>query len=200
MLEERPARKPPLQHGRGQGSRTSMTPQTKEQVRQPYKVSSAGSNSPDAPGVMLQTRIASCQHCGAEMCINRRTKSYCSDRCRKKAARGDLEQKAESRCIVESLRSMGCVGQVWSVYPWDDSPRIIALIIPRQTALDQLNLGSVPMVTDADLTRALRDCDVADYASCGNRLEAAIKDFYAARKDRRLRQGYTPTDKPKTEH
>ena len=37
----------------------------------------------------------------------RSTKTYCSDACRKKAARGGIEQKAESRRIVEWLRRVG---------------------------------------------------------------------------------------------
>ena len=130
-----------------------------------------------------------CACCGTEMASVRSTKSYCSDACRKKTARGGTKQQPESRWIVECLRRMGCIGQVWPVYPWDDLPRIHALIVPRQTALGELNLGSVPGITDADLTRALKNCDVADYTDCDKRLEPTIRAFYFARKDRRLRKG-----------
>ena len=93
-----------------------------------------------------------CAHCGAEMQSVRSTKAYCSDACRKKAARGvDSEQQAESRWIVEYLRRMRFIGKIWPVYRWNDSPPIWALLVSFETALDELNLcGSLPLVTEAD--------------------------------------------------
>ena len=44
-----------------------------------------------------------CTHCGAEMQSVRSTKAYCSDACRKKASRGGIEQRVESKRIVECL-------------------------------------------------------------------------------------------------
>ena len=133
-----------------------------------------------------------CAHCGAEMESVRSTKAYCSDACRKKAARGvDSEQQVESRWIVECLRRMRLVGKIWPVYRWDDSPPIFALLVPFDTALDELNAYG-PVVTEADLKRALRDCDVASGDAAGHRLQAAIKAFYEARKDRRIKIGDRP--------
>ena len=125
-----------------------------------------------------------CAHCGAEMESVRSTKAYCSDACRKKAARGvDSEQQVESRWIVECLRRMRLVGKIWPVYRWDDSPPIFALLVPFDTALDELN---ATVVTEADLKRALRDRASGD--AVGHRLQAAIKVFYEARKDRRIKK------------
>ena len=129
-----------------------------------------------------------CACCGKELVSVRSTKAYCDDACRKRAARGNPEQQIESRWIVECLRRMGLVGKIWPVYRWDDSQPIFALLVPFDTALDELNLGSIPLVTEADLKRALRDCDVATGDAAGVRLKAAIKAFYDARKDRRIRK------------
>jgi hypothetical protein len=83
---------------------------------------------------------------------------------------------------------MHLVGKIWPVYRWDDSPPILALLVPFDTALDELNAyGS--LVSEADLKRAFRDCDVATGDAAGDRLKAAIKAFYDARKDRRIRKG-----------
>src|SRR5262245_1424791 len=99
-----------------------------------------------------------CAHCGAEMQSFRSTKAYCSDACRKKAARGiDSEQRAESRWIVECLRRLGLVAKIWPVYSWDQSPPIFALMVSLEMALDELNLP----ITEAELNRALRDCGIA---------------------------------------
>jgi hypothetical protein len=51
---------------------------------------------------------------------------------------------------------MGLVAQLWPVYRWDDSPRVLALIVPRAVALDELNRGSEPLLSDSELSRALR--------------------------------------------
>ena len=64
----------------------------------------------------------------------------CSDACRKKAARGGIEQQAESRWIVKCLRRMGLVAKIWPVYPWDNSPADLRLDGPPQAAFDELNL------------------------------------------------------------
>ena len=59
-----------------------------------------------------------CTCCGNEMTIRRSTKAFCSEACRKKAARGGttLEQQIESRRIVECLRRMGMISKIWPVY------------------------------------------------------------------------------------
>jgi hypothetical protein len=125
----------------------------------------------------------------------RSTKAYCSEACRKKAARGGTEQQAESRWIIECLRRMDLVAKIWPVYSWDESPPIFALMVTPQAALDELNLFGTP-VTEGELERALRDCGI-ETSSAGDRLKAEIKAFYDARKDRRLREGYTPLNKGK---
>ena len=69
---------------------------------------------------------------------------YCSEACRKKAARGGIEQQAENRWIVECLRRLGLVAKIWPVYTWDESPAIFALMVTPQAALNELNLyGSI---------------------------------------------------------
>jgi len=135
-----------------------------------------------------------CAHCGAEMESVRNTKAYCSDACRKKAARGGIEQQTESRWIVECLRRMGLVAKIWPVFSWDESPPIFALMVTPQAALDELNPYG-PIVTEGELERALRDCGIESYSNAGDRLKAEIKAFYDARKDRSLREGYIPSDK-----
>jgi hypothetical protein len=141
--------------------------------------------------------IRHCAQCGEEMPSLRSTKTYCSDACRKKASRGtsDLQQ---SRWIVECLRRMGLVAKIWPVYPWDDSPVIFALIVTPNAALEELN-GHGDAVAEGELERALRDCDV-ETSNAGERLTAEIRAFYAARRDRRFRQGYTPSDKEQNAH
>jgi hypothetical protein len=130
-----------------------------------------------------------CACCGKELVSVRSTKAYCDDACRKRAARGSTEQQIESRWIVECLRRMRLVGKIWPVYSWDDSPPIWALLVRFDIAFNELNLGSIALVTEADLKRAFRDCDVAIGDAAGDRLKAAIKAFYDARKDRRIRKG-----------
>ena len=128
-----------------------------------------------------------CTHCGAEMQSVRSTKAYCSEACRKKAARGSIEQQAESRWIIECLRRMRLVAKIWPIYSWDVSPPIFALLVTPQAALDELNLFSSP-VTEGELERALRNCGI-EASNAGERMKAAIKAFYDARKDRRIRKG-----------
>jgi hypothetical protein len=56
-------------------------------------------------------RLTFCTQCGAEMRMMRRTKSYCSDACRKKAARGKRDQH-QSRWIVQCLRRLGLAAKI----------------------------------------------------------------------------------------
>lgn len=124
-----------------------------------------------------------CASCGKALASVRSTKTYCSDACRKKAARGiDSEQQLESRWIIECLRRMHLAGKIWPVYRWDDSPPIFALLVPLEDALDELNAYG-PLVTEGELKRALLVTEAT-----GTRLKAEIKSFYGARKDRRVRK------------
>ena len=70
-----------------------------------------------------------CAQCRAEMQTVRSTRTYCSDACRKKAARGGIEQQAKSQWIVECLRRMRLVAKIWPTYPWDNSPPVFALMV-----------------------------------------------------------------------
>ena len=54
------------------------------------------------------------------------------------------------------------------------------------SALEELNPYGSSVVTEAELKRALRDCEIATGDSAGHRLQEAIKTFYVARKDRCL--------------
>jgi hypothetical protein len=136
-------------------------------------------------------RLSQCVHCGAEMQSVRSTKSYCSDACRKKVARGktDLQQ---SRWLVECLRRMRLVAKIWPIYSWEQSPPIFALMATAQAALDELNLDGIA-VTEGELGRALRDCGI-ETTHAGERLKVEIRMFYDGRKDRRIKKGYTPSD------
>ena len=136
-------------------------------------------------------RLRHCAQCGAEMQILRSTKTYCSETCRTRAARGNTDLQ-QSRWIVECLRRFGFVAKIWPVYAWDDSPPVFALMITSQSALEELNLHG-DAVTEGELERALRDCGI-ETTSAGERLRAEFKAFYEARKDRRFRQGYTSAD------
>ena len=68
---------------------------------------------------------------------------------------------------------MHLVGKIWPVYRWDGSQPIFALLVPFDTALDELNLGPIPLFTEPDLKRALRDCDVAT----GDAVEGGDQSF-----------------------
>jgi hypothetical protein len=150
-------------------------------------------------------RMRRCANCDAEIESLRSTKTYCSDACRKKAARGetDLDRKVSSSWMVEHLFGMGLIGKVWPVYAWDDSPAIYVLMTTIQNALDELNAVAPDLgwkqVTESEFTRTMNlwKIETSDY---GPKLKAAIKAFYDARKDRRLKEGYTPTDKTKDDH
>jgi hypothetical protein len=139
-------------------------------------------------------RVRYCANCGAKMESIRNTKAYCSDACRKKAARGgtDIEQQAESRWIVECLRRMRLIAKIWPVYSWDESPSIFVLMVTPPAALDELNLWGI-LVTEGELERALRDCGI-ETGNAGDRLKVEIKAFYDARRDRRIKKGHTPSD------
>lgn len=139
-------------------------------------------------------RLRHCTHCGAEMQIARSTKAYCSDACRKRAARGNTNHH-QSRWIVDTLKHIGFVAKIWPVYPWDNGPPIFALMAPSQAALEELNVQG-HRFTEAEFERALKDSGL-ETANVGERVRSEIKAFYQARKDRRFRQGYTPTDNGK---
>ena len=153
---------------------------------------------------MMLSKIRHCANCGAEMEITRSTKTYCSEACRKKAARGatDLDQKAESRWMVEHLLSVSLIGKIWPIYPWDHSPAIYTLMTTTQNALDELNAIAPDLgwkqVTESRFTRTMSLWSI-ETSDSGGRLKAAIKAFYDARKDRRIGKGYTPSDKSEDE-
>ncbi len=146
-----------------------------------------------------------CANCGAEMQSLRSTKIYCSDACRKKAARGetDLDQQAACKWMVEYLLAMGLISKIWPIYSWDQSPAIFALSAPIQNAVDELNAVAPDcgfnQVTKSEFTRAMSLWNI-ETTDDGAKQQAAIKAFYDARKDRRIRQGYTPSDKAKDGH
>ena len=86
------------------------------------------------------------------------------------------------------------VAKIWPVYRWDTSPPIFTLMVPREAALEEMNYYG-EIITESELDRALRDCNVlSSLDATGDRLKAKIKAFYDARKDRRTRKGYTPSD------
>jgi hypothetical protein len=147
-------------------------------------------------------RMRRCANCDAEIESLRSTKTYCSDACRKKAARGetDLDRKVSSSWMVEHLFGMGLIGKVWPVYAWDDSPAIYVLMTTIQNALDELNAVAPDLgwkqVTESEFTRTMNLWKI-ETSDSGPKLQAAIKAFYDARKDRRIGKGYTPSDKGK---
>jgi len=142
-------------------------------------------------------RLTQCKQCGADMEIVRRTKTYCSEACRKKAARGNTNDE-QNRWIVETLKSVGFVAKVWPAYSWDKAPAVFALMVPSQAALEELNVHGHAF-TESDLERALKASGV-ETANAGERLKSEIKTFYQARKDRRFRGGYTPADNEENTH
>lgn len=72
----------------------------------------------------------------------------------------------------------------------------LRLLVPPEAALDELNLFG-PLVTEGELKRALRDGGI-ETSNAGERLKAEIKAFYDARKDRRIKKGYTSSDNGKS--
>jgi hypothetical protein len=159
---------------------------------------------------MLSTKIGKCEHCGAEMSITRRTKTFCSDKCRKAASRESASgRRAEDGRLVEIMALLRLLGRIWPVYPWDTSPAVYALLVRRNLALAEVNLKlrelDADPITEADLVRAMRRKAIADY---GDQLVAElVAEFYRARKDRRIGRksantlggGYTPSDDAKLE-
>jgi hypothetical protein len=119
---------------------------------------------------------------------------------RKKASRGgnDFDSVRESWWLFENLRRNGVIGQIWPVYKWDDSPQIFALLDESglghaaeemNEALRRVGVAEMELPTEADYRRALKDFDVAiSLDDAGQRLKAAIKAFYEARKDRRIKK------------
>ena len=154
---------------------------------------------------MMLKKLRHCANCGEEMEVVRSTKTYCSESCRKKAARGasDLDQKAASRWMVEYLLSMSLIAKIWPVYSWDDSPAIYTLMTTNQNALDELNAVAPDLgwkqVTESEFTRTMNLWNI-ETSDSGGKLQAAIKAFYDARKDRRIGKGYTPSDKSEERH
>ena len=67
--------------------------------------------------------------------------------------------------------------------------------------MDELNLRrgrtGIP-VTEGELKRALKDCEVVT-TDAGERLKGEMRAFYGARKDRRIKEGYTPSDNGNSE-
>ena len=100
---------------------------------------------------------------------------------------------------LSSASGVRLVSKVWPVYGWDDSPPIWALLVPFELALEELNPYGSSVVTESELKRALRDCEIAT-SDAGDRLQEAIKAFYVARKDRRIQKGYTPSDNGNSAH
>jgi hypothetical protein len=101
-----------------------------------------------------------CLHCGAPLAQRRKTKSFCRDACRKAAKRAvGYEQE---RRLVDLLRQRGLIGQVWPVYRWDSSPRVLALMVSRAVAVAELIMVD-PNMTEDDLARALRRLHIADW-------------------------------------
>ena len=129
------------------------------------------------------TLSVSCLMCGAPILQGRRTRRYCSDRCRKAAQRTpDLE----TRGVFEELLARGFIGKVWPVYRWDETPAILGLLVPRAMAAAELGLS------DERLGAVLRAFQVRE----GNVEERLIRDFYAARKDRKTTlPGQNPGDR-----
>ena len=82
---------------------------------------------------------------------------------------------------------MCLIAKIWPVYHWDTSRAIFALMVPREAALDELNLYGAT-VTEGELERALRDCGIESVSNAGDRLKSEIKAFYDARKDRRIKK------------
>jgi hypothetical protein len=134
----------------------------------------------------MMKRITLCTQCGTEMYLIRCTKAFCSDACRKRAARGKRDQY-QSRWIIECLRRLGLVARIWPVYSWDQSPPVFSLMVTTHTALDELNFNGIS-VTEGELDRALRDSSI-ETANAGERLKAEIRAFYNSRKDRRIQKG-----------
>jgi hypothetical protein len=122
------------------------------------------------------------------MVRNRRTKRYCSEACRKAAQRAaqrtvSPDEAAQNSKIIAELKLRKLVGQVWPVFSWDDSPPVFALAVPRTHALAELKERDAELA-DSDLVRALRAVGICDY---DNHVEPQlIRDFYQARRDRRL--------------
>jgi hypothetical protein len=129
-----------------------------------------------------------CKVCGSELQRKRGTKKFCSDRCRKAAARAaNKSGSADDLILRDQLMARGFIGQLWPVYRWDDCPRALGLLVPAAFVVVELE------TTEADLARVLRSFNIAEFKD--DVAEPKIREFYQARKDRRVRrdEGLTRT-------
>jgi len=129
-----------------------------------------------------------CRVCGAELQRKRDTKQYCSDRCRKTAARAaDNIHSADDLILRDQLMARGFIGQLWPAYRWDDSPRFRGLLVPAAFVAAELE------ATEANLARVLRGFRIVEFKD--DVAQRRIREFYDSRKDRRVRrdEGLTRT-------
>jgi len=121
-----------------------------------------------------------CDHCGATFRPKRRSGKYCSGKCRRAAMAVRQDRKLPSAHLLRKrLFAKGMVGKVWPVYSWDTSPRIVQLLVPRNTAAAELG------IPPDYLAKVLEENNIVD--DNGRTLRKAVADFYQARLNRRVK-------------
>ena len=132
----------------------------------------------------MATSEAICQHCGETFRARRVDARFCGARCQKASRRCDEDASTQGRrtMIWNLLRHTKLVARVWPVYTWDDTPTVLALMVPRRHAVLELNmLHDEAPIADGELAGILNERQVAQ----GHVEARLVKEFYASRKDRR---------------
>jgi hypothetical protein len=87
-----------------------------------------------------------CLHCGGSFNFKRSTKRFCSRRCQKAAERAAAKvQDPQHQVLFHRLEAWGFIGQVWPVYSWDNSPKIIGLLVPKGVAAAELGISKTEL-------------------------------------------------------
>ena len=103
---------------------------------------------------------ASCSACGNRFRAKRATAKFCSTKCRMRASRNTDTRQG----IITALAQRGLIGKVWPTMKSDKSPPIYALMVPRSTAVTELNFAATGTpITDAELVAAMRFKGILDH-------------------------------------
>lgn len=93
----------------------------------------------------------------------------------------------EQRYIWALLLKNNLVGQVWPVYSWDDDEPLYELLVDRELVVAELNHVSDLPITVTQLRTLMNR-----FGGHGP-LKKRVDQFYAKRKDRRIRAQFHPS-------
>jgi hypothetical protein len=111
----------------------------------------------------LKRKSRVCQQCGATFLAVRNSAFFCSDLCRKRAARA-MPENPRPAAIVRALQTLGLIGQVAPAYRSDPTPPTYALMVPRAVAAAEISRTFVAAcVSPAEVAEALRNQGILDH-------------------------------------